>query len=298
MTMPTGKLAWGQAAVYDAIDDRSVIAAVTRNRAGLVALPVVTALSGLQLQLAGGWLGVVGCGDGTSAVVGSRLDLVVNGNAGPASGTRTDVLWCDVQPDSGTWSLSVITQAASAGRTGLLLATITVPANATLASQMTIAAAGPMLERRLVGWNQWNTVTSHTGNSWATTGNNFDSSPVLMIPGTYYRVRFIANSTWVNNFPSGLNPAEGRVGIGYRTSGQPLTSAILTRTSPIPWWQTGYSYPAMVEYIFQHAPTDVQLLRVFTAKVWMTVANGSYKPGNATGDPGPLQIMTVEDMGS
>ena len=34
MTTPTGKLAWGQANSYDAIDDRQVIAAVTRNRTG------------------------------------------------------------------------------------------------------------------------------------------------------------------------------------------------------------------------------------------------------------------------
>jgi hypothetical protein len=294
MTTPTGKLAWGQAAVYDAIDDRSVIAAVTRARSGLIAFPVVTALSGLQIQLTGGWLGVANCGDGTSAVVGSRLDLVVNASAGPASGTRADVLWCDVQPDAGTWSLSVITAAASVGRTGLLLANITVPANATLASQMTIAPVEPYLEKRLVGWSTWSTVTSHTGNTWASTGNNFDSAAIQMVPGTWYRVRFTANSTWQN---SGAIQ-EGRVGIGYRASGQPVSSALLARTSPIAWNTLNFSYPAQVEYIFRHAPTDVRLMRVFNAKVWCTLLSSSYKPGNATGDPGPLQQLTVEDLGT
>ena len=32
---PTGPLAWGQAGIYDATDDRLVIAAVTRYRTGL-----------------------------------------------------------------------------------------------------------------------------------------------------------------------------------------------------------------------------------------------------------------------
>lgn len=298
MTTPTGKLAWGQAAVYDAIDDRLVIAAVTRARTGLVAAPTVTALSGLQLQLAGGWLGVAACGDGTSAVVGSRLDLVVTGNAGPGSGTRTDVLWCDVQPDSGTWSLAVVAQSATVGRTGIPIATLTVPANATLASQMTIAPADPILERRLVAYNTFSTTTTHTGNTFANTGNNFDSSPVLMIPGTYYRVRFRSNSTWVVDFPGTGSFYEGRIGIGWRTSGQPVTSAALVRTEAIPWAVEGFSYPAQVEYIFRATAADAGVLRVFNAKVWMTVINGSYKPGNPTGDPGPLQVMTVEDLGT
>jgi len=298
MTTPSGKLAWGQSGVYDAIDDRGVIAAVTRGRTGLVASPTVTALSGLQIQLSGGWAGVVACGDSTSAVVGSQLDLALNGNAGPASGTRTDVLWCDVQPDSGTWSLSVITQSAAAGRTGLLLATITVPANATLASQMTIVPAPAGLERRLLSWNEFSTVTSHTGNTFASTGNNFDSSPIPMTPGVVYRVRFRSNSTWVNNWPSGVGGAEGRIGIGWRTAGQPVSSALLVRSEPIAWTATGFSFPANVEFIYRAGAGDLGTFKVYNAKVWMTLANGSYKPGNVTGDPGPLQLMTVEDLGT
>jgi hypothetical protein len=299
MTTPSGKLAWGQAATYDAVDDRRVIAAVTRNRTGLTALPTITALSGLNLQVSAGWLGVVSCGDGTSAVVGSALDLTVTGTAGPATGTRTDVIWVDVQPDSGTWSVSVIAQSATSGRTGLLLATLTVPANATLASQMTIVPADPLLERRLLTLDAASNTATFNATTWATaTGSSLDSKAVLMTPGNWYRVRYSSTATQLVSGPSGALYVEGRIGIGYRTQGQPASSAALQRTAAIPWVQTGLSYPAEITYVFRHAPTDVLLYRVFTGRIWSTLGNSSYKAGNPTGDPGNLQTLTVEDMGS
>ena len=138
MTEPTGKLAWGQAASYDAVDDRAVITAVTRNRLGLVWPTEVVAGAGLQIRVRGGWLGVASCDDGTSAVVGDRADQVVNAIPGPATGSREDVIWCDTNPDEGTWTMTVIPAAAMIGRSGIQLAGITVPANANLASEMNI----------------------------------------------------------------------------------------------------------------------------------------------------------------
>src|SRR5580704_3202081 len=108
MTTPTGKLAWGQAANYDASDDRAVITAVTAGRVGLVRPVVVAAGAGLQVIIRGGWVGVASCDDLTSAVVGSREEHVVTAVPGPASGSREDVVWCDTNPDEGTWELSVI----------------------------------------------------------------------------------------------------------------------------------------------------------------------------------------------
>ena len=124
---PTGRLAWGQAGVYDAIDDRAVIRALSGGRLGLVAPVSIAAGAGLNVVIAGGWLGVADCGDRTSAVVGSQAENVVQANPGPATGERTDYVWCDLEPDDGTWSLAVIPAATSAGRPGIPIATIVVP---------------------------------------------------------------------------------------------------------------------------------------------------------------------------
>jgi hypothetical protein len=301
MTTPSGKLAWGQSGVYDAIDDRTVIAAVTRNRTGLAGVPTVTAGAGLALTVKGGWLGVASCGDGTSAVVGSRVDLSVTGNAGPASGTRTDLVWCDVQPDSGTWSLAVIAQSAAAGRTGLPLATLLVPANATLASQMTITPQPPMLEKRLLSYTNASNTSSYNQSTWATAGFNLDSSPVLMIPGNWYRVRFWSVATCVLTYPGSAVQMEGRAGIGYRTTGQPLSSATEVRAVAIPWTPNYnlLSTPVAVEYNWQHAPTDTMYQKTFNGRIWAGLSGATYRAGNQNwGEPGPIQVLTVEDMGS
>ena len=188
---PTGKLAWGQAAAYDAIDDRSVIAAVTRNRTGLVWPPTVRAGTGMNIILEAGWLGVASCGDHTSAVAGSRLDQVIPANPGPATGSRDDWLWCDTEPDSGVWSLVVIPRSAAVGRFGMPLAYITVPANATSASQLTIVPVSAELERRLLGYDERNDTRTASGQTWETadtitwTACTVGAGPV--VPGPVHR---------------------------------------------------------------------------------------------------------------
>lgn len=294
MTTPSGKLAWGQAGAYDAIDDRSVISAVTRNRVGLLAVPTVTALTGLQIKLTAGWLAVVACGDSTSAVVGSRADQTLNALAGPATGTRTDSLWCDVQPDSGTWSLTVINQTAEAGRTGLRLASILVPANATTSAAMTITPVDPVLTRRLLSQMTRTDTTNYTSTTWGgSIGQQLESAPVTMIPGTWYRVRYDTSSTRLVTPPSGLTVCEGRIGIGTRVQGSAASSAVEQRAAAIPWI-TGTSLPASVEWVFRHPLTDTVFNRIFCGRIWSTLG-ATYQTGNASGE-GYHQQITVEDM--
>jgi hypothetical protein len=291
MTTPSGKLAWGQAGNYDAVDDRQVIAAVTRNRLGLVWPSTVTPGSGMTVILQGGWLGVASCGDRTSAVVGSRLDQVINALPGPATGSREDVLWCDTEPDEGVWSLSVITRSDSAGRPGLPLAWITAPANATLATDLTIRPVQAELERRLmrhVGWDD----TARTG--FATVWENADTiiwGDALAEPGQWYRVRFTANS------PMALTGSpEGRIGIGRRLAGSPESASLLLRASAISYPRLNAPRAADVEAIFRHPVTAAAVEYSYVGRIWCA-GTGTYRV-NLIGNQGDGLVLTVEDIGS
>jgi hypothetical protein len=137
---PTGLLMYGQAGVYNAVDDRQVITALIDNAIGGMVRPAgLSAGPGLTVNIAAGWLAVASCGDGTNAVIGSRQSHTVQETAGPVSGVRNDLLWADTYPDDGQWVLRVIPEADMPGRAGLPLARITVPAGANLASQMTFS---------------------------------------------------------------------------------------------------------------------------------------------------------------
>ena len=98
----------------------------------------VRAGAGLSVILEGGWLGVASCGDHTGAIIGSRLDQVIQAVPGNTTGSRADWLWCDTEPDSGTWSLIVIPRTAAVKGPGIAITFIETPAEATHASQMTI----------------------------------------------------------------------------------------------------------------------------------------------------------------
>src|SRR5262245_15656348 len=138
MTTPTGLLEWGQSGNYDAIADRTVIAALSAGRSvGLVQAPTLTAQSGLTISV-GPWRAVVGCGDGTRAVIGSRTAQTINETAGGRS-ARTDVLWADINVDGATWTATFVASPVSPTRTGVALGTITVPAGAATAAAMTLA---------------------------------------------------------------------------------------------------------------------------------------------------------------
>ncbi len=141
MTTSSGLLTWGQSGEYNAVDDREVITALAGLRNGLVKPVLLAAGSGLVVIVAPGWLGVADCGDSTSAVVGSRTALNVTVPAGPATGSATYYLWCDVDPAAATWTVNVITPADAAGRPGLNLGTVTAPAGANTAAAMQLTPA-------------------------------------------------------------------------------------------------------------------------------------------------------------
>ena len=143
--------------------------------------------------------------------------------AGPPTGTRLDILWCDTNPDEGTWSLSILTESQTFGRFGLPLAYLTVPANANLASQYTIVPADAQLERRLLSYTTQNFDVGVGGwnyTSWAlAAGINTASLQCAMEPGQWYRVRFETQGCTSLDTQGGS--LQGRIGVGYRTAGQP-----------------------------------------------------------------------------
>jgi hypothetical protein len=140
--MTTGQYEYGQAGQYNAIDDRRVITALAAGRAAGVVTPVaLSAGAGLNVVVAAGWLAVASAGDGTLGVLGSSSSITVAGNAGDPGSARTDALWADVSPTTGQFTLAIMPQSATAGRIGIQLATLTVPANANLSSAFTLTPA-------------------------------------------------------------------------------------------------------------------------------------------------------------
>jgi hypothetical protein len=128
-----GILAWGQSGAYNGVDDREVILALYASgrgqpRGGLVIAPTLVAGSALSFTI-GAWAAVVDCGDGTKAVIGSRATTSIDISAGGGS-ARADVLWADINPDAATYQVGIITEAAMAGRAGVYLGLILVPAGA------------------------------------------------------------------------------------------------------------------------------------------------------------------------
>jgi hypothetical protein len=304
MTTPAqGKLAYGQPQTYDAVDDRSVIAVVTNGRLGLVRPVVCVPGSGLQVIVRANWAGVASCDDGTSAVVGSREDQVVQANPGQAGQPREDVLWCDTDPDEGTWELSVMTRAQAAGRAGIPLVWITTPANANLASQLTLRPVDASVERRLMAYQTRNDTTVRQSVSWgASAGWELPSQEVTMEPGQWYRVRYLTSSAQLVAAPSGFREnGELRMGIGYRQAGQLPALSVLAREAALNFSYVGGTTPgyqqAEVEWVFRHSPTDQAFDRVFTGRMW-SIVNGVQFRVNGSGLAGSPQMITVEDIGS
>lgn len=301
MTTPAGLLKWGQAGIYNGVDDREVIRAVTRMRTGLVWPVAISTGSGLQIVIQGGWLGVADCGDRSSAVVGSRLDLVVQAVPGPPSGSRADVIWVDVAPDDATWQLVVVPQAETVGRPGMPLAWITVPAGATLASQMGIRPADASLERRLIALAQRNDTRTGAGNAWNNTDTVCWTDNVVMETGQWYRVRFTCSSLMVVSGSLDL-----RIGIGWHNVGTSDNTSVLSRASTVAFPRVGSAMEASVEHVFRHPVTAPPSNRHWDGRVWTTGAGGTWRPvgvttlsgGNTPDGAGYGLMITVEDIGS
>lgn len=291
---PTGLLAWGQGGIYDAIDDRLVISAVTRYRTGLTWPIEVAAGAGLNVIVRGGWLGVADCGDRTSAVVGSRTDTTVIAIPGPGTGSREDLIWVDVQPDEGRWLMRVITEAESAGRSGLLIGRITAGPGSTLASQMDIRSVNASLERRLMIQAAWTFPNELRNEStWidaGRTGRQYMTAGVRLESGQWYKATFTANS------PMAISgDLQGRIGIGMRTEGQGSDGSNLGRACVISYRQIlAAATHAQVIWTFRHI--GVPVTRNFDGRIWVA-GTGTYYHCSVGNQGDGLQI-TVEDIGS
>jgi hypothetical protein len=159
MTTPSGLLAWGQAGHYDAVDDRIVITALAGGSAGLVVPPTLTAQAGLTVRM-GPWVAIVDCGDLTRGVIGTRDQQNIDVPAGGGA-TRTDIIWADIDPDGGLYSVALYPQSATVGRPGVALGSIVVPAGANTAAAMDLRP-GAVTAGRPTPWQSF----APLGNGW------------------------------------------------------------------------------------------------------------------------------------
>ncbi len=301
---PGGKLAWGQGANYDAADDRAVITAVTGGRVGLVRPVYLRAGAGLNVHIEGGWVGVASCNDLTSAVIGTRDELVVQARPGPATGSRTDYVWADTNPEDGTFELRVLTSAEAAGRPGIPLATITAPANSNTAGAMTLRPTDAAIERRLMSYTYQSNANIYSTTTYAgSLGQSLDSFAVVMEPGQWYRVRYTTAAAQLVAAPSNLREnGECRIGIGYRTAGQAAVTSVLGREAALNFSYVAGTTPGLqhaeVEWVFRHAVTDARFERVFSGRMWALFGGTQFRVNANVGMQGQPQMLTVEDVGS
>ncbi len=121
-----GLLRWGQSGRYTAWDDRAVITALAGARTGIVTPVRMNPTAGLAIIIDPGWLALVDCGDGTTAVLGSRVAVQVPVMAGGEQ-DREDVLVTEIiDLEAATWTVQVRPDVGG----GLVLGTVRVPAGA------------------------------------------------------------------------------------------------------------------------------------------------------------------------
>jgi len=298
MTTPSGKLVWAQAETYDAVDDRTLIRALARDRVGTLAAVDAVAGPGLQVILRGGWVAVASCDDATSAVVGSREDQVVMANPGPASDSREDWLWCETHPDEGTWELKILPAAQAALLPGIQIAVITVPAGANLASQMTIVPTIAELDRRLLSWTARNYDIGVGGWSYQNYGQAaplaVESYPCVMRPGQWYRIKFVMLGPDVVSGPSFVHA----IGIGWRLAGQQQNQMVLGKAHACSYNQPQVAQPnwQMCEWTFRYPSNAAPVSRVFDGRYWI-IGSGLFRMCNLA-NVGDHAVLTVEDAGS
>lgn len=293
MTTPTGRLAWGQAGNYDAADDRAVIAAVSGLRTGLVTPLAARPGAGLFVIIEGGWLGIADCGDGTSGVAGARLDLAIEARPGPVTGERLDVIWCDVEPDEGTWELTVITEPEAAGRPGIPLVYLTVPAGATLAAQMDITPAERDAERRLMWRSAQSNGGTYAGTTWGTAPTVVwtPDAGLAHSPGHWYRAVFQANSVLCVS-----GALAGRIGIGSAPAFGPEGQTELGQATSIMYPAYNREGTGRCEWVYQFTGPAPQN-RLYRGRIW-SVGAGQYRPNSGGAAFGTGLLLTVEDMGT
>jgi hypothetical protein len=136
-----GRLMWGQDGEYTALDDRMTLAALTGGRAGLARPAGMRPGYGLTIEIDPGWLAVVPCGDGSVAAAWGDRPGLVEALPGDPGESRTDLVWLDAFPGDGRWSLGVLRAEDTAGRPGLAIGRVVVPAMASISAQMLITPA-------------------------------------------------------------------------------------------------------------------------------------------------------------
>jgi hypothetical protein len=196
--LPSGPLLWGQAGIYDAIDDRLAVTTLAAGTVGLVRPPTLTPGAGLLVNV-GRWHGTADCGDGTLAVIGTRDTQAIEVPAGGAT-SRTDVLFAEVDPDDGTWTADLFTEAEVAGRLGTTLGTIGVPAGANGSAQFDLRPATVALARFRGVWSTANQQVAGFGHTPVTPM----SGTILVQAGRSYwfrgQCRVVANGGAANNY--------------------------------------------------------------------------------------------------
>lgn len=144
---PFGLLMWGQAGIFNGVDDRMVIAALAGSAVGVVREARITAGTGMTVNVGAGWLAIASCEDGTSCVVGSRQSHALTLPAGVPGTASVYHVWVDTHPDDARWELRAVPQGETIGRPGVSLGRVTVPAGASLASGAQFSGWVPTLGR-------------------------------------------------------------------------------------------------------------------------------------------------------
>src|SRR5215471_696367 len=235
MTTPSGLLMYGQAQTYNAIDDRNVISGLASGRIGIQQAPVLSAGTGLVINI-GPWRAIVDCGDGTSAVVGSLATTTITTTAA-GTGGRTDILWCDINVNAGTWQLALITAAQAVGRTGIQLGTITAPANANTSAAMTFAPALPTfaVSPGLIACKQSNAGTGNTGTA-------FTTDPELVVP-VEPRTAYLVSMCLI--YQGGQGASAGMFGFGWvAPAGVSGNIGLIYRGTSNAWLSQGQAWTA------------------------------------------------------
>lgn len=141
LTEVTGPAMWGQNAEYTARQDRMALTALAMGRSGVVRPAQFTVVPGtMTIQVAASWMAIADVGDGSCMVIAGTEPAEVEAIPG-GEDPRTDLIWADVFPDDGRWALRVVMQEETQHRSGVSLATIDVPAEATVADYMVVNAS-------------------------------------------------------------------------------------------------------------------------------------------------------------
>ena len=99
-------------------------------------------------------------------MIGSRATQTIDETAGGGS-ARADVVWADISPDAATYTISIITEAAMAGRAGVYLGLVLVPSGANTAAAMDLRPGAARVLGLKKAFSPNLTITAQTWRDWA-----------------------------------------------------------------------------------------------------------------------------------